>query len=223
MFYVVIGQCSRGDACRYFHGSESSVDFPTIQTIIGRIPTCFDFQKGRCTREACRYAHDTGEGGVVKYDGKSLGGKLPPTFRKGDWMCICGFHNYASKTACRTCNKTRESVIKIKRQVEEQAREKAARAEREARERERIHQDSVNMGLIPLEPNNSSNISGRGKGGGGGGQKQGQGGNVRYASPYNNNNNHNQRGSGAGGRGGGGGEGGKQQGGAKSAGSIWGN
>lgn len=34
----------------------------------------------------------------------------PPNFRPGDWLCSCGAHNYASKSACHKCNGPRIGV-----------------------------------------------------------------------------------------------------------------
>ncbi|KAJ4759895.1 zinc finger (Ran-binding) family protein [Rhynchospora pubera] len=34
--------------------------------------------------------------------GQFLG--LPKDWRDGDWMCVCGFHNYSSRDQCKKCN-----------------------------------------------------------------------------------------------------------------------
>lgn len=45
-------------------------------------------------------------GGMNDGWGQSQGGMgaTPSNFRQGDWMCRCGAHNYASKTACHKCS-----------------------------------------------------------------------------------------------------------------------
>jgi hypothetical protein len=39
-----------------------------------------------------------------------LGGGVNPKFRQGDWMCSCGNHNYASRSACGKCGVAKELV-----------------------------------------------------------------------------------------------------------------
>jgi len=53
----------------------------------------------------CGTAKETGAGGAGPsgYAPAAAGG-TPANFRAGDWMCACGAHNYASKTACHKCS-----------------------------------------------------------------------------------------------------------------------
>lgn len=52
--YFVNGSCARATKCKFMHGSAEINARPEGQK---RRNPCFDFRKGKCTREKCRYEH----------------------------------------------------------------------------------------------------------------------------------------------------------------------
>ncbi|KAJ8771044.1 hypothetical protein K2173_023369 [Erythroxylum novogranatense] len=45
---------------------------------------------------------------------------VPKGWRNGDWMCTCGFHNYASRAQCKSCNASMPPAIGTKRLASEE-------------------------------------------------------------------------------------------------------
>ncbi|XP_047334582.1 RNA-binding protein involved in heterochromatin assembly dri1-like [Impatiens glandulifera] len=63
--------------------------------------------------------------------GRNFTGLLPPFanqsnlvvqkgWRNGDWICICGFHNYSSRAQCKKCNAVMPPALGMKRLASEE-------------------------------------------------------------------------------------------------------
>ena len=60
---------------------------------------CHDFQNGRCFRgDSCRFAHSM--------DGAPPNAMMPSSM-PGDWICACGFNNFARNSNCNKCSAPR--------------------------------------------------------------------------------------------------------------------